>query len=206
MSRALTAVPIALSLAFLAASPAAVSQELTEEWGYDRKGDDYDSFRADNVAECKAACRRDRRCRAYTLTNDRTCYLKDRINSKKQAFGAVSGYKQGDEPEGPGPGWPGGDWDRRLTEERGYDRKGDDYTSFRARGLGDCKRSCARDDRCRAYTFDTRNDVCYLKSRINSKKSNGAMITGYKQDDPSPGPGGPGGGWGNLTEERGYDR
>jgi hypothetical protein len=25
-----------------------------------------------------------------------------------------------------------------LTEERGYDRKGDDYTSFRARGLRDC--------------------------------------------------------------------
>jgi len=181
------------------------AQELTEEWGYDRKGDDYTSFRAYDVAECKASCRRDRRCQAYTFTNDRVCYLKSRINSKKQAFGAVTGYKQ--EPSGE-PGHPGGGWDgRELTEERGYDRRGDDYTSFRARGLGDCKLSCAREERCRAYTFDTRNDVCYLKSRINSASRNGAMITGYKRDDG--GSGSTGGGWGDggdLTEERGYDR
>ncbi len=204
--------PALLVLAALLLPLPALAQELTEEWGYDRKGDDYDSFRVGDVARCKSACRRDRRCQAYTFTHDAVCYLKSRINSKKQAFGAVTGYRQ--EP-GAGADDDYEDDDRgnrypaELTEERGFDRKGDDYTSFRARGVADCKRSCARENRCRAYTFDTRYDVCYLKSRINSQKYDARMVTGYKEDDSGTG----GGDWsdgpesrGGLTEERGYDR
>ncbi len=195
---------LVLSVAVLLLPLPMLAQELTEEWGYDRKGDDYTSFRVDNSARCQSACRNDRRCQAYTFTNERICYLKSRINSKKQAFGAVTGYKResgGGYDDDHRPGRP----DERLTEERGYDRKGDDYTSFRARGVSDCKRSCAREDRCRAYTFDTRNDVCYLKSRINSKKSDSRMVTGYKVDEGVDDGGGYGG-RDRLTEEPGYDR
>ena len=69
-----------------------------------------------------------------------------------------------------------------LTEERGYDRRGNDYTSFRARSLDDCQDSCRREGRCRAYTFDTRNGDCYLKDRVNSGERNGVMVTGYKEE------------------------
>ena len=204
-------------LAALALPLPAASQELTEEWGYDRKGDDFDSFRARDLADCKESCRRDRRCQAYTLTREGICYLKDRINSKKQANGAVTGYRPqpGDEGYDDGPR-PGGDHDHGggygrpsdLTEEWGFDRKGDDFDTFRARNLRDCKRVCSREDRCRAYTYDTRSEICYLKSRINSKKYNSRMVTGYKEDDDSHGDGGYGDGHGDerVTEERGYDR
>ncbi|HEV7670689.1 MAG TPA: PAN domain-containing protein [Thermoanaerobaculia bacterium] len=210
---------IVLVLATLFFPVAAVAQELTEEWGYDRKGDDYDSFPADNLAACKASCQRDRRCQAYTLTRERVCYLKSRINSKTQAIGAVTGYRPqpGDEDGYDDDHHQGGDHHHdgdhhdggyggssELTEERGFDRKGDDYDSFRSRGLSDCKRSCARADRCRAYTFDTRAEVCYLKSRINSKKYDSRMITGYKEDEDHNGDDDSGGV--RLTEERGYDR
>ncbi|MEP7011097.1 MAG: PAN domain-containing protein [Acidobacteriota bacterium] len=221
---------VLLVLAALALPLPVVAQDLTEEWGYDRKGDDYDSFRIPDVQRCQSACRRDNRCRAYTFSNEGVCYLKSRINSKKEAIGSVTGYKpeQGDEGYGDhhdgdhdgdhhgdhhgdhGGGYGGSD---NLTEERGFDRKGNDYDSFRSRGLSDCKRSCARADRCRAYTFDTRAEVCYLKSRINSKKYDSRMITGYKEDDDSRGNDGD---YGDddgdssdgvrLTEERGYDR
>lgn len=217
---------VALVLAALVLPLPAVAQELTEEFGYDRKGDDYDSFRVTDRLRCQAACRRDDRCRAYTFTGDSVCYLKSRINSKKEAIGSVTGYKP--EPGGDGgydddgdhhdgghhggghDGDHGGGYGRGdLTEERGFDRKGNDYNSFRSRGLWDCKRICAREDRCRAYTFDTRAEICYLKTRINSKKYDSRMVTGYKEDEDHDGDYGDDeydDDYVRVTEERGYDR
>ncbi len=152
--------PLAFALLSLLALPlAARAQSLTEERGFDRKGNDYTSFRARGLRDCKDACYRDRRCVAYTFdTRNEVCYLKDRINSKKLDSAMITGYRE-EGPQGPGGpgGGHGGDWDDRsdLTEERGFDRKGNDYTSFRARGLWDCKSACAKDRRCVAYTFDT---------------------------------------------------
>lgn len=68
-----------------------------------------------------------------------------------------------------------------LTEERGLDRRGNDYVDFRARDLLDCQDSCRRDDRCRAYTFDTIDRTCFLKSRVNTQQRNRDMVTGYKE-------------------------
>ena len=167
---------------------------LTEERGYDRRGSDYTSFRAGSLSDCKGACHRDRRCRAYSYdTQESGCYLKEQVNSAQRKDAMVTGYKLDDDDE---------DDDSGLTEERGYDRRGNDYTSFRARGLSDCMGACRKDHRCRAYTFDTRNDSCYLKDRVNSSQRNEAMVTGYKRED--------GDGYDDddydLTEERGYDR
>jgi hypothetical protein len=150
---------------------------LTEERGYDRRGNDYTSFRARGLSDCLGACRKDRRCRAYTYdTRNDACYLKDRANSAQRNDEMVTGYKRED----------GGDYDDDddfdLTEERGYDRRGNDYTSFRARGLSDCMAACRRDGRCRAYTYDTRNDACYLKDRVNSSQRDNDMVTGYKRE------------------------
>ncbi len=166
------------------------AQEITREQGYDRRGNDYTSFRARSLADCVETCREDRRCRAYTYdTRNGTCYLKDRVNSSQRKDSMVTGYKRDDSS----------DSDFGLTEERGYDRRGNDYTSFRARSLADCKGACRKDRRCRAYTYDTRNDACYLKDRVNSSQRNDAMVTGTKRDDSSDGDFG-------LTEEQGYDR
>lgn len=169
------------------------AQEMTREQGYDRRGNDYDSFRVRSLPDCVETCREDGRCRAYTYdTRESICYLKDQVNSPQRNGNMVTGVKsQG--------GYDGGE--SGLTEERGYDRRGNDYTSFRARSLSDCKGSCRKDRRCRAYTYDTRNDACYLKDRVNSGQRNDAMVTGYKRED-----GDGGGGDFGLTEEIGYDR
>lgn len=182
-----------ISLTLIGLLPNLVAaQEITREWGYDRRGNDYDTFRARSLAACVEACRDDRRCRAYTYdTRDDTCYLKDRVNSSQRNEAMVTGYKQDNDD--------GGSGDFGLTEEQGYDRRGNDYTSFRARRLADCTGACRKDRRCRAYTYDTRNDVCYLKDRVNSPQRNDAMITGYKRDHSDSSDYG-------LTEERGYDR
>jgi hypothetical protein len=182
--------------------PALVSaQRLTEEYGFDRVGNDYRSFEIDDLDSCKSACSRDSRCRAYTyLPSKRECYLKDRVNAAQRSRDGVTGVKQ--EYGGGGYG--------NLTEEPGYDRRGNDYTSFRARDLGDCQRACNRESRCRAYTFSTRSGDCYLKDRVNRGERSGEMVTGYKTDgDGGAGPTRPpGGGWGDgyLTEESGRDR
>jgi hypothetical protein len=158
--------------------------DLTEERGYDRKGDDIGNFGVRSLAECKDACRRDPRCRAYTYsTRDSRCWIKSRVNSRVPDYDMVTGYKSeggygggyGDGGYGGGSGGAGG-----LTEEQGFDRRGNDYTSFRARALSECQFTCRRDDRCRAYTFDTRNGTCYLKDRVNSGQYDPGMVTGYK--------------------------
>ncbi|HTQ79332.1 MAG TPA: PAN/Apple domain-containing protein [Thermoanaerobaculia bacterium] len=146
---------------------------LTEEWGYDRGGNDYSSFDSRGVTDCKRACATDRRCQAYTfLTRSSTCYLKDRAGFPRRTNGAVTGAKGGG---GFNP-FIGG-----LTEETGYDRRGDDYSRFFARGLDACKAACRRDSRCRAYSFLQSSGDCYLKNRINSREYNPDAVTGYKE-------------------------
>jgi hypothetical protein len=142
---------------------------LTEERGYDRRGDDYTSFGARALGDCTSACRRDDRCRAYTYSaRDSRCWLKSRVNSPQAAYGMITGFKSAASAG--------------VTEEAGLDRRGNDYSSFRASGLADCKETCLRDGRCRAYTFDTRNGACFLKDRVNSAQRDGGMVTGYKLD------------------------
>lgn len=174
-----------------------VAQRLSEEYGYDRVGDDYNSFETDSLEGCQAACRKDDRCRAYTyLSRKEECYLKKRVNPAQRSKDAVTGVKESRD-DGRDDG---------LTEERGYDRRGNDYTSFRARELSECKRACGRERRCQAYTFDTRNGDCYLKDKVNRGERNGIMVTGYKASGGGrPYPDG-GGGRGRLTEEEGLDR
>src|SRR3954447_21611152 len=70
-----------------------------------------------------------------------------------------------------------------MTEERGTNRRGSDYTSFPAKGAADCQDACARDRRCRAYTFDWAAGACFLKDRVPSASSQRGSTSGVKQDD-----------------------
>jgi hypothetical protein len=187
-------------VALFALPLAAGAQVVTEEEGWDRRGNDYNSFRGGSLSDCKRACSRENRCRAYTYdTRNGECFLKDRVNKAQRNGVMVTGVKE-DKP------YPDGGGRGRLTEEVGQDRRGDDYTSFRARDLDDCQRSCRQEDRCQAYTFLRSSRECFLKSRVNSAQRNGDAVTGYKTDRPYPGDGGGGSGGGRLTEETGQDR
>ena len=170
---AVLAIVAAASLTVPAA--AREQQELSEEYGYDHAGGDYDSFEAPSLGACKAACRKDPRCQAYTyLGRKRQCYLKDQVNPARRSGNAVTGIKDG---YGEGSGRGG----RSLTEEWGYDRRGNDYRSFGVPSMGVCKRACAGDRRCQAYTFLTRSTTCYLKDRAGHPERQNGAVTGYKQ-------------------------
>lgn len=162
--------------------------DLTEERGIDYKGGHYTSFGVrGGLRECKDSCRRDRRCIGYTFdVRNAYCYLKDRVGRWERDRDKIAGFKPGYGPGSsnpyppPSPG-PGSDLPN-VTERGGYDYKGGDYTSFRARGLRDCQFQCRRDSRCRAYTFSNSSEMCYLKDRIGDFKRDGDKVTGVKQN------------------------
>jgi hypothetical protein len=180
--------------------PRSAAAQLGERWGYDHRGGDYLNMVIRSVADCRQVCAADARCRAYTyLRSKNTCYLKDRVFRAEPNDDAVTGAKREYEiPSGPPPIVGG------MTEEPGTDRPGYDYTHFAARGSEECKRACARDDRCRAYVFLSRFGNCYLKSGVSSPQPKPDAVSGYKRGvppGPEPGPGpGP-----TLTREPGWD-
>ncbi|HET9209331.1 MAG TPA: PAN/Apple domain-containing protein [Thermoanaerobaculia bacterium] len=178
-------------------------RDISTEEGYDYKGGDYHSFRADTPRECRRECSRERQCRAYTYNYEtEMCYLKDRVNTRQRAADMVTGTKDG---SGYGGGYGGnnggGSWRQELTEERGYDYRGGDYRDFSTSGVSRCKSECRDDSRCEAYTFNLRTDTCYLKDRVGDYQRNQDTVTGVKSEA-----GGGGRPWGeDLTEEEGYD-
>jgi hypothetical protein len=205
-----------LTSAFVAVAISAPAQDryddrrgrggLSEEYGFDYRGGDYNDFRARSAEACQEECRRDRRCEAYTY-NRRSgiCYLKDRVGSLNRNRDTVTGTKRG----GSGGGWSGRGGRNGFSEEVGYDYRGGDYDDFRARGVEECQETCGRDRRCAAYTFNRRTGVCYLKDRIGSLERNDATVTGVRGGRPipyEPGGGRPPYGQGRgLSEEWGYD-
>ena len=158
--------------------PGPIGGALTREPGYDRKGDDYTSFRSRGVDDCERSCGRDGRCLAYTFVySQATCYLKSRVNSRVPSRDAVTGYKDSTSvptPLPPRPPVPG------LTEERDTDRPGYDYSNFASGTARDCRDACARDNRCRAYTFLDRYSRCYLKSDVASPRPQRGATSGAK--------------------------
>lgn len=161
-------------------APPPVPSGMTEEQGVNRRGADYRNFAADDLRSCQNFCKGDTRCRAYAYNLDRrVCYLKSQVPEASRDREVISGVKQG--WGGNDGGNNGGSGGGGLTEERGLDRRGNDYVDFRARDLFDCQDACRRDNRCRAYTFDTIDRTCWLKDRVNSQQRNRDMVTGYKE-------------------------
>jgi hypothetical protein len=149
--------------------------ELGEERGVDYPGGDYTSTRVRGLEECQNQCRYDRRCAAYSFdVRAVVCYLKVRVNSPRRDRDKVGGVKGSGRPPYPGEG---GD----LTELRGSDYHGGDYTSLRVRELRQCQEQCRRERRCLAYSYGIRDAICYLKDRVGDLRRDGDKVTGLKQ-------------------------
>jgi len=139
----------------------------TEEYGYDQPGADLRDLRTDDLASCQAACAADSRCAAYTFNSrDRRCYLKSEERPRIRRSDCVTGVR-----EGAGGG---------LSAREGYNLEGGDYTSVFLRSLGECQDACRRDARCLAYTYNTRDQMCYLKDRIGTYSARRDTVSGEK--------------------------
>lgn len=152
--------------------PPGAPSGITEERGYDREGGDYESIRTSSLGECQAACLRDSRCLAYSFSSlQARCWLKDRVPPSRPDREKVTGVRSGA---------PGGGHGESLTEEWDSDRRGGDYRSFRTDRLSLCQDACRDESRCRAYTFDSREAVCYLKDRVGPAFGISGRVTGVK--------------------------
>jgi hypothetical protein len=77
---------------------------------------------------------------------------------------------------------PAGPGRAAFTEEFGFDQPGDDLRRVRAEDLGACQQLCAEEWRCRAYTFNTRDRLCYLKGSERPLERRSDCITGVKRE------------------------
>ncbi|MFL6193244.1 MAG: PAN/Apple domain-containing protein [Thermoanaerobaculia bacterium] len=190
---------LATAVLVFAALPAA-AQDVSIEQGFNRKGSDYNQFRTEDLEVCRRACSRDRRCAAYTFNSiESLCYLKDSVPGQSRDSRTVSGVKSGYGYDRPSSG---GGW-----EEAGVNRPGSDYSRFRTQRIVECQDACDRDRRCRSYTFNSKDDTCYLKDRVPAPTRDAKTTSGVKGSGGwRPPSGGSGGGGGSITEEIGYDR
>ena len=128
------------------------------EEGMDRPGMDFTSFTTTNAAQCSSYCSTTYNfvCKAFTFVptswSSGTCFLKDAlpdrtpIESPTGIFSGVNVTKF------------------RDHLERGTNRAGADYDHFTSPSADSCKTSCARDNRCRAFTYA--GGVCWLKNAV----------------------------------------
>jgi hypothetical protein len=155
----------------VSAPPPHADARFTEEYGYDQPGADLREQRADDLRACQDACARDPRCRAYTFnTPDRRCYLKSEERPMIRRSDCVTGVRHGGSGSGDG-----------LTEREGYNLEGGDYTSVYLRSLEECQDACRRDRECRAYTYNQRDRMCYLKDRVGNYSPRRDTVSGEKE-------------------------
>lgn len=69
---------------------------------------------------------------------------------------------------------------QELSELAGYDIEVGNYTSVFFETLRECQGACRRDDRCRAYTYNTRSRTCYLKERLGRYARRADAVSGDK--------------------------
>lgn len=71
--------------------------------------------------------------------------------------------------------------DGGLVISRGRDVIGYDYQFLRNMTLSACRRTCESDRRCRAFTFNSRHNACFLKEDGAVMVTNADAISGYDQ-------------------------
>lgn len=172
-----------VALAMLVA-PAIAQQAMTIEPDWDRPGGDYENFELAphlGLTYCMNRCAGDPRCKAYTYVRSPgggrpgRCYLKTYVPGVNPNGCCVSGYRLLNGNGALSTGNP----------EWYYDRPGYDYHSFEMQTTEpyDCRLACARDARCRSYTYvfpgvQGAKPRCYLKSAVAPPVANKCCISG----------------------------
>lgn len=71
--------------------------------------------------------------------------------------------------------------DRRLALTRDVDYPGGDLQSLFDTTLRACEAACLADDRCLAFTFNTRSSACFTKSGIGEEAAYEGALSGRVQ-------------------------
>ncbi|MCX6623186.1 MAG: DUF4412 domain-containing protein [Acidobacteria bacterium] len=133
---------------------------------------------------CKAACDRDRPCKAWTLQKPGEpggmgyCWLKNTVPPATSEDCCISGLK--------GAGVSTAQ-SSRYKVELNTNRFGDDFRDFiPSRASADfCAEACAKDSRCRSWTW-VKNDLeppsghCWLKNRVPEPTPDDCCVSGLR--------------------------
>jgi hypothetical protein len=138
------------------------------EAGVDRPGSDYNGFWLPEPRRelCAAQCARESGCRAWTYVapapgGAAACWLKS---------GIPGGYANAETTSGV--------VDR--TQEVGFDRAGSDFASMAATSPRQCASECAKNARCRTYSYVASWSWCFLKDAAPWPTPNSNVTSGVR--------------------------
>ncbi len=145
------------------ASTSALADVTTQAYpGWDAAGNDFDSFQSGNAANCSQTCIEKGNCVGAEFVNSTgRCWLKHRIGAYTRLAGATLFLKI-------------------LTGRSGIDYPGGDYHSYATDSWQNCSRACYGQARCKAYTFVTQTNTCWLKDRIVDANFLTGAVSGRK--------------------------
>lgn len=143
----------------------------------DRPGSDYSSFTPSSPdhEHCQASCASQSRCKAWTYvppsgsSGNPRCYLKTTIPGRYSSTGMFSGTRLS---FGTATFW--------VDDPPNTDRNGSDYRTIGTTSQVTCKSYCQSDSSCRAWTFVSSRNRCYLKSTIPTAYNTTNMVSGIK--------------------------
>jgi V8-like Glu-specific endopeptidase len=119
----------------------------------------YVTSSATSIDACLAACARDSRCAAYTISSSNsTCALMSSASAPVLNFTSVSGIKRG--------------------MEANTDRPNAAYSQIASASAAACATSCANDYSCRSFTWV--GSVCYLHDAANAPVARTGATSGLK--------------------------
>jgi hypothetical protein len=67
-----------------------------------------------------------------------------------------------------------------VSERRGFNIDGGDYTKVRLGTLAECQTTCTGADQCRAYSYNVKDRMCYLKDVVGRYSPRSDVVSGEK--------------------------
>mmetsp|Transcript_43809 Transcript_43809/g.111952 ORF Transcript_43809/g.111952 Transcript_43809/m.111952 type:complete len:715 (-) Transcript_43809:171-2315(-) len=127
-------------------------------------------FRGMSQAGCEAECAANESCIAYTFNRSTgRCFLKAVCDQREQNNDDVTGVKLG-----------GGPPSSEFDIEENLSCKDPTLTKLPDVTQAVCEAACDADERCVAYTFNTRTIDCYTKAACSLREVNEDDVTGFK--------------------------
>ncbi|HYX33459.1 MAG TPA: PAN domain-containing protein [Oligoflexus sp.] len=113
---------------------------------------DYKSFPTTSKEDCFQECLNDQGCSAATLNYDQSrCWMKNSTTTFEPNNSVIAL--------------------KAIAIEDGVDYTGGDYGSLPTANAQDCSRICFLDEECRAFTYRTSTQTCWLKNTIISRNT-----------------------------------
>lgn len=150
-------------------------RKVTLEQNVDYGGSDYLRETTSNEYACQDLCWQDSRCTAFTFDrSNNDCWLKNSVPGASGCDVCVSGVVAV----------------RTFSMVNNVDYPGPGYREGVVQSAEDCRKLCIADLRCIAYTYDSQNRNCNMKTGIPQITSLNGRVSGeaiYRQASVEPG-------------------